>query len=193
MRKNLFLAIIFMIGFHGLPAWADDVIDQVNEGLKAYEAKDFSTAAVAFSAATNLIRQKQAEQLTALLPEALSGWTANDSESGSASPMAMGGGIQAKRVYRKGRDQVTVTIMGQSPLLQSMSMMFNNPMFQSGNSKLVIMDGRKVMQDKRQNSLTTMIANKLLVSVKGRRRAELDDVKAYFKAIDFAALKKFVN
>lgn len=193
MRKNLFLAIIFMVGFQGVPAWADDVTDQVNEGLKAYEKKDYSTAAVAFGAATNLIRQKQAEQLTALLPDALAGWEAKDSESGSASPMAMGGGIQAKRVYRKGRDQITVTIMGQSPLLQSMSMMFNNPMFQSGNSKLVIMDGRKVMQDKRKNSLTTMIDNKLLVSVKGRRRAESDDVKAYFKAIDFDALKKFAN
>lgn len=193
MRKNLFLAVIFVAVLHGLPAWADDVTDQINEGLKAYGKNDYSTAAIALNAATNLIRQKQAEQLTGLLPDALSGWTAKDSESGSASPMAMGGGIQAKRIYQKDRAKVTVSIMGESPLLQSMSMMFSNPMFQSGNSKLVIMDGRKVMQDKRKKSFTTMIANKMLVSVKGSRRAEPDDVKAYFKAIDFDGLKKFVN
>lgn len=192
MQKSLFIAGIMLVALGGAPAWADDVTDQINEGLKAYEKSDLSTAAAALTAATNLIRQKQAKRLAAVLPEPLSGWTAKAADT-EAAPMGLGSGIQARRVYKKGVAQVTVTIAGESPMLQAMSVMFSNPMFQSGESSLVIMDDRKVIQDKRKNALMTMIADKILVSAKGGLQTEAGDVKAYFNALDFDTLKKLVN
>lgn len=182
---------IFLAIFSHMPiATADDVTDQIQEALTAYEKKDFSTAAIALDAASKLVRQQQGEKIAKLLPEPLDGWKIRDRRRRSSGGAIFGGGVQAKREYQRDRERVTVTLASNSPMLQAMNMMMTNPAFQSGGMKLVIMGGRKVMQNERENSLQTIVANKLLVNVKGNRRTEPDAVKDYFKAIDFAALEK---
>ena len=182
---------IVLATFSSLPiAQADDVTDQIQEALTAYEKKDLNTAAIALDAASKLIRQQQAEKIANLLPAPLDGWRVRDRGRRSGGGAIFGGGVQAKREYQRARERVTVTLASNSPMLQAMTMMMTNPAFQSGGMKLVIMGGRKVMQNERDNSLQTIVANKMLVNVKGNRSAEPAAVKDYFKAIDFDALEK---
>ena len=52
---------------------ADDVSDQIDEAVKAYEKEDYNTAITALDSASTLIRQKKGELVSKLLPEPLDG------------------------------------------------------------------------------------------------------------------------
>jgi len=191
MRTAILTTAALLAGLYASMAMADEVTDQIQEGLKAYEKGDLDTATIALDTAATLIRQQQANSLSGVLPEPLPGWSADDAETSSAGAAMLGGGLHAERTYRKEDEQVNVSIVGNSPMLQAMSMMFANPAMMGGDAKLLIIDGRKVIQKKEDHSLQAMIANNFLVSVEGDDGTADESVKAYFEAIDFEALEKF--
>jgi len=191
MRTAILTTAALLAGLYASMAMADEVTDQIQEGLKAYEKGDLDTATIALDTAATLIRQKQANSLSGVLPEPLPGWSADEAETSSAGAAMLGGGLHAERTYRKEDEQVNVSIVGNSPMLQAMSMMFANPAMMGGDAKLLIIDGRKVIQKKEDHSLEAMIANNFLVSVEGGDGTADESVKAYFEAIDFEALEKF--
>lgn len=188
--KRYLPAIAMLALFLVYPAWADDVTDQMDEASKAYKKKDFSTASMALDTALTLIRQKRAESLSKLLPEPLSGWSAKKAGSKAIPKGMFGGGITAERIYSKGKEKITISFATDSPMLQTMSMMFTNPMFAGSSGLLEIVDGKKAMYKQRDNSYMLIVANRLLVTVKGNRKTDKPAVKSYLKAIDFAALEK---
>ncbi|VAX16213.1 hypothetical protein MNBD_NITROSPINAE04-2602 [hydrothermal vent metagenome] len=189
MKRLSFIFTLISIMFAS-PVFADDVTDQIDEALKAYKKNDYSMATTALDSASALIRQKKGDALAKLLPEPLKGWKAEEAESSSAGAAMFGGGTNVKRVYKKGKESVTITVTTDSPMLQAMSMMFANPQFSGPNARLVVIDGRKVINDKKKNSLQTMVAGKILVNVKGKRKTHPEDVKKYFKAINFKEIEK---
>jgi len=191
MRTAILTTAALLAGLYASMAMADEVTDQIQEGLKAYEKGDLDTATIALDTAATLIRQQQANSLSGVLPEPLPGWSADDAETSSAGAAMLGGGLHAERTYRKEDEQVNVSVVGNSPMLQAMSMMFANPAMMGGDAKLLIVDGRKVIQKKEDHSLQAMIANNFLVTVEGGDGTADESVKAYFEAIDFEALEKF--
>ena len=191
MRTVILVTASLITGLYASLALADDVTDQIQEGLKAYEKGDLDTATIALDSASSMIREMQAGGLSNILPEPIDGWTAEDAETSTAGAAMFGGGLQASRSYRKDDEQVGISIIGNSPMLQAMSMMFTNPAMLGGDTKLVVIDGRKVIQDKQAHSLQAMVNNNFLVSVEGDDLTSDDSVKAYFQSIDFAALEKF--
>jgi len=176
---------------------ADDVTDQIDEAVKAYEKEDYNTAITALDSASTLIRQKKGELIGKLLPEPLSGWEAGEPETSSAPAGMFGGGITAKRAYTRTADgkteKVTITITTDSPLIQTMGMMFSNPMFMGQDNKLIVINGEKAIANQQDNSLMAMVANKVLVKVDGAKTTTEDMLKEYFKAIDFKALKEYAQ
>ena len=191
MKKTILTTTVLLIGLYAPETMADEVTDQIQEGLKAYEKGDYDTASLALDTAAALIRQMQATSLSGVLPEPLDGWTAEEAETSSAGAAMFGGGLQASRAYHKDEENITITIIGNSPMLQAMSMMFANPAMQGGSAKLIVVDGRKVIQNKEERSLQTMINNNFLVSVEGEQGTADESLRAYFDAVDFAALEKF--
>lgn len=197
-----------------LPARAaDDVVNQINEGLTAYKAGKLSQAASELEFAIQAIRQKQAEGLKEVFPKPPAGWKAEDPEVGAAGSMAMmGGGISAKCTYTSEKaiptdpkdpeageqnPSVQVEIVGESPLLQGMMAMMANPMFAtSGGGKMVKLASYKALLKAEKNSrveLSVVVGNKLLVTVKGDDGAVEKDVMAIAKGVDFAKLEKFTQ
>jgi hypothetical protein len=170
-------------------SFADDVTDQIDEALKAYKKKDYATATTALDAAANLIRQAKAETTKTLLPEPLAGWTADEAEVTTMGAGMMGGGTSILRQYRKGDDQVEVTLVSDSPMLQAMAMMFSGAMSGPDN-KLVVIDGRKTTYAKSDNAYQTLVANKTLVKVSGSEGVDDKTLRAYLKAVKFAELEK---
>jgi hypothetical protein len=180
-----------------LEVLADDVTDQIEEAVKAYEKEDYNTAVTALDSASTLIRQKKGELVSKLLPEPLDGWEAQEAKSSSAGAGMFGGGISANKSYTQKVDgkteSITISITTDSPLIQTMGMMFSNPMFMGGDNKLMVINGEKAIADTNNNKLTAMIANKVLVEVSGKRGASTDHVKDYFKSIDFKAIKEYAQ
>ena len=171
------------------PARADDIIDQINEALAAYDRKDLPTAMAGLEAALNLMRQSRADTYGALLPAAPDGWTADDVETVAVSVAMAGGGTGASRKYHKGNDTVTVSILADSPLLQAMSALASSGLAAMGGMRTQIVNGRRTVYIKDDGSFTTIVGDRMLVRVEGKGLPE-DALKQFLTAVDFAAVDK---
>ncbi|WP_339898347.1 hypothetical protein [uncultured Gilvimarinus sp.] len=170
--------------------YADEVTDAVDEGLSAYKSGDLSTASSQLDYASGLIRQQKAESIKVVFPNALGGWEASEVESESSGGM-MGAGISANREYYKGDADVSIELVMDSPMLQSMMGMINNPsMITMNGGKLVKVQGQKAIYngDKDYPELIMIIDNNAMFTLKANGGATLDDLKAYGEALDLEAL-----
>ncbi len=174
-------------------AHADDVTDQINEALKAYQSHDTQTAIAALDAAANLLRQSRAEGLKKLLPAAPSGWTADEAEASAVGAAMLGGGTTASRTYHNGSQRVEVQIMADSPMLQGMAALLGSPFAAAGGMKTVVVGGRRMSYTADDNSYMTMVADKVIVKVEGSKDTPDPTLKGFIGAIDFAAIEKLAR
>ena len=188
----LFISSLF---FTSGAVFADEITDSIEEAMEYYKESNYVEASNSLDYASQLIRQKRSGNLEALLPEPLTGWSAEDVKSQAAGPGYLGGMISAKRKYKKDKSSVTIEIITDSPALLSMVMLFSNPAYASA-------DGGKLTKIKRQKAIikyhpsnkngeiNIVVAKQYLVSVKGRN-IDKNDLVDYASAIDYKKLKKF--
>ena len=181
-------------------AMADDISDQLKQALKFYEEGKIAEALGEVDFAAAQLRQKKAEMLGAVFPEAPEGYKAMKPQVESAGSGMLGGGISASREYRAATGgSVTLKVVTDSPILQSMAMMMSNPMFMQGgrNGKLVRISGHKAILKERSETraeIQTVVHSKALVEVKVNRIEGASDVaKAFFKSIDLDKLGKLIK
>jgi len=193
MRFRHGFAALLLIGCCAQGARADDVTDQINEALKAYQNHDAQTALAALDAAASLLRQARAESFKALLPAAPSGWTADAGESTAVGAAMLGGGTTASRRYHNGDQQVDVQIMADSPMLQGMAALLGSPFAAVGGMKTVVVAGRRLSYAPDENSYMTLVGNKVIVKVEGSKGVADAALKSFIGAIDFAAIEKLAH
>ena len=191
--STLFIAIAVLLLTIPSFVYADDVTDSINEALDAYKEGEYSAAVDSLNYASQLINQKKGDSLSLLLPEPLDGWSSKSSKSQAMGAAMFGGGITAERKYVKGKNNVSIEIVADSPMMQSVMMMFSNPMYATS-------DGGKLEKIKRQKAIVKfdaendrgdikiVVANRFLVTIKGNKTT-LADLKAYAEAIDYKKLK----
>lgn len=167
----------------------DPVIQTIEKAMEEYKNKDFSNAASSLDYASQLIRQKKGEALAELLPAPLSGWTADDGESQVTAASLFGGGLSAEKKYSKEESVVNITIVTDSPLMQSMVMMFSNPIFAASAGKFELINGYKgiVNYQNQGGDINIVVNNRFLVTLKGRNVSR-DDLMAYANSIDLKAI-----
>lgn len=187
--KIFCLALVLVVPFG--TASADETVDSIKEALEAYKAGDLAEAMSSLNYATQLIRQKKGELLVKFLPKPLPGWEAREGTSQSAGAAMFGGGTTAERKYNKGSSEITVTFMIDSPMIQSMLMMFSNPMFVGQDGKLARINRQKVIvkyePQQKQGEITAVVDKRILVTVRGRE-VEKTDLEEYTKSIDFKGI-----
>jgi hypothetical protein len=171
------------------PARADDVTEQINEALTAYNRKDLPTAIAGLEAALNIIRQSRADAYGAQLPAPPAGWKADAVETISAGVAMVGGGTGASRVYHKGNDTVTVQILADSPMMQAMSTLASNGMAAMGGMRTQIVNGRRTLYIKDDGAFMTFVGDHIMVRVEGKGQPE-ETLKQFLTAVDFAAVEK---
>ena len=168
------------------PVLGDEIEDSINESLAAYGKNDLTAAKQALDYASQLIAQRNAEGLGAVLPDALDGWKAEDVETQKAGAVIFGG-IGAARKYTKGKDRVHLQIVGDSPMLATWMPMVSNPaMAAAMGGKMARIGTRRAIQTK-DGQVIMVVANRFLVMVEGS--ASLEDKTAYVAAIDFDRLE----
>ena len=171
-------------------ARADDVTDQINEALKAYQNHDTQTAIAALDAATNLLRQSRADGLKRLLPQPPPGWTADAAESTAVSVAMLGGGVTASRAYHNGNQRVEVQIVADSPMLQTVAALISSPLGALGGMKTLVIGGRRYSYNETENSYITLIADKVIVRIDGNSAAPEPTLRSFLNLLDFAAIEK---
>ncbi len=200
MKKLLSMAVlIFVVGTcFSLPVMAgeatDDVLTTIDEAVKQYRLGDYAGAASNLDYASQLVRQKKSERMKELLPGPLEGWQAKPASAQTLGTAVFGGGVTVSRDYNKADQLVSIEIVSDSPVLQSVMMMLNNPMFAgaSGGTLTTIKGQRSIMKfdDKaRKGEVDIVVANRFMVTVKGQN-VDKDVLKSYAAAIDFVALAK---
>ncbi len=136
------LAVLFL----ALPLHAgeDTVLSTIKEATRQYQAGDYSGSASNLDYASQLIRQKKSEKMKDLLPEPLPGWDGKEASAQALGAAVLGGGVTVSRDYTRGASSISVEIVSDSPVLQSVLMMLNNPVFAgAGGGRLETVKGNR--------------------------------------------------
>ena len=187
--SRLTLACVVMAA--ALPAAAlaaDDILDAIDAGRKAYQAGDMQNAKQSLDLASQLIGQKNAEAFAALLPAALPGWKAEKAQTNAVGAGILGGVSAASRSYSNGKgDTVDVSITGDSAILMQFGPMLNNPALAGAIGKLIKVGGQRAIQTG-DGDIMMMVASKFMIQVQGS--ADAAAKLSYAQAVDVAKLSK---
>ncbi len=170
----------------------DDVLATIEEAVKQYKSGNFAGAASNLDYASQLIRQKKSEKMKELLPEPLAGWKAEEASAQAVATAVFGGGVTVSRDYHRGPAKVSVEIVSDSPVLQSVMMMLNNPMFAgAGGGKLQTINGQRAIvkydANGKNGEINIVAAGKFMITVKGQKVSR-EDLVAYAAAVDYKRL-----
>ncbi|MDD5720511.1 MAG: hypothetical protein PHQ53_12570 [Candidatus Krumholzibacteria bacterium] len=187
--------VLMLAATIALPAVADEILDQINNGIQLYKSGDFAGAASELEFAAAQIRQLRAGEVSGALPKPLAGWTAPDAETSAMGTAFFGGGTSASRKYTKGDASVEVQIVTDSPMLQGVTMLLNNPtLLGASGQKLIRVKGNKAALEWENDhgTIQVVVAGSVLVSVTGYE-CKQDDLTAYAEAVDYELLKQIMS
>jgi len=173
-------------------ATEDEVLTIIDQASSQYKSGDFAGAASNLDYAAQLIRQKKSESMKDLLPEPLEGWEAEDAVAQAMGTAVFGGGISVSRTYKRKPSSVTIDIVSDSPVLQSLVMMINNPMVAGASGgKLQTVNGQRAIVQYTESSgsgeVNIVVDNRFMVTIKGKK-VERSELLAYAEAMDYKAL-----
>jgi len=193
-RLVVLTALILAAAMSASAAGKDEVLSIIQEAVGQYEKGDYTGAANNLDYASRLIRQKKGEAIKTYLPEPLPGWEAGEAQAQAVGTAILGGGINVSRNYTRDQASVSIEIVTDSPLMQSLVMMMNNPMLAgAGGGKLITINGQRAMvqfsEESGSGEISIVVANRFLVTVRGNDVAR-SELMAYAEAIDY---KKLAN
>lgn len=173
---------------------AGEATEVIEEALQAYNKEDLNVAADALNEAIAIVLQEKAARMETKCPKAIDGWKKDKTVSNSSAGSVFGGGTVTECKYSNDKNKITISFTTDSPMLQSMMVLFNNPMFANsdgGKIKRIKADGKKhkaiiKYDENRKTGEITSIFENILVGVKGR--ASEDELMSYFKSIKFSSL-----
>ncbi|WP_028856703.1 hypothetical protein [Psychrilyobacter atlanticus] len=191
--KNLKMNGLFIIlMIFSVPAYANDIEESMKDASKYYNDGEYKNSVESLNYASQLIQQEVAGKIEPFLPKPLSGWTTPNTNSQPMNASLFGGAITTKRQYNKKSSSITVQIITDSQLIQSMSTVFTNPMFTTSNGGRLERINRqkaivKFTPDTKSGKIEIIAANRFLVLVEGQEITK-KELKDYAGAIDYEKL-----
>ena len=172
---------------------SDEVTETINQAMAQYNAGKYAEAAGNLDYAAQKIRQKRGGNLQKFLPQALNGWQSEEAKSEAVAAAMFGGGLTAERRYIRNQDVVTVKIITDSPMLQSMMMIFQNPMLATGDGGKIskIKDAKAIIKchpSDKTGEITIVVDDRFLIQITGDGVTE-EELMGYAEAMDFAGLQ----
>lgn len=173
-------------------ALADDVKNSIEEAMEYYQEGAYKDAVESLNYASQLIQQMKGKQLEAFLPT-VDGWSVSKAESKSIGASMLGGGITVEGYYRKDTSSVSVQMITDSPMMQTMIMMISNPMIATADGGQLQRIGRekaivKYDEEAQSGEIRMVVADAYLITIEGKQVDE-DTLIGFAEAIDFKKLK----
>ncbi len=186
MRKFALATILLLTA--AAPAIADPIHDSIARALAAYDKGDMRTAKQQLDIASQQIATRNAQLLATVLPRPYAGWTADKPEVVGIGNI-LGGAITAKCSYHSGNKTVTLSIVGDSPMLSAFMAIISNP-------QIAMMSGNKIVNIGNNQALITpdgqiqmAYNNRWYITVEGN--APVNEKQAYLTAVNYRALQQF--
>jgi hypothetical protein len=169
-------------------AAADEFTDTLQSALKAYEEGDVDGASADLEYAGKLLTAMKAESLAGFLPAALPGWTRAEADAAESSGFMgmLGGGSAAAATYTRGSDELTITLVANSPMVSGIGAMITGMGAMTGSKPIRVQRTEFSMNE---GELQGVVDGAVMVSVGGN--ASVEDKTAYLEAMDFDALADF--
>jgi len=191
---RIVLTLLMVLSSQSVRAAEDNVLSTIKEAVRQYQAGDYTGASSNLDYASQLVRQQKSEKMKALLPDAPSGWQAGEASAQALGAAILGGGVTVSRDYTKGASTVSVEIVSDSPVLQSVLMMIKNPVFAgAGGGKLETLKGQRAIikydGNKKDGELYIVVASRFVVTIKGRQ-VPREDLLTFAEIIDYRVLEK---
>ncbi len=141
-----------------------------------------------------LIRQKKSEALKEVFPEPFVGWEAEIATSQATGTAVFGKNISVSRTYERKQSTVTIDIVSDSPVMQSLIMMLNNPVIAgAGGAKLESFGTHKGIvqynETNRSGDVNLVIDDHFMITVKGQQ-VDREELIAYVQAVQYSKLTK---
>ena len=196
-KKLLILSVLLIVVSWGFtPAYADEILDSINEAIEAYKEKEYAEAAESLDYAKQLIQQLRSENIMKFLPQALPGWESKTAETQSMGMLGGMSGVQ-KEYFKpgagdQGRKRITINIMAESPMMQGMMAIFNPAYAGAQGGKLQKIKRNKAIvkysPDGRSGEVNVLVKKSYIVSIKGNS-VDKKDLLDYAEAVDYKGLK----
>lgn len=192
-KLGLVLAMHNALAIH---AHADEIIEQIEAGKAFYAEGDLARALTEFEFALNTLRTQFSNQFMATLPEPPALWSAEQAvlESGAA---LFGAGVMVTRRYeeQKGEGQITAELMVDSPMVQALSAVFNNPIMiasDPGMERVRFGEMTGLLNwdaDRRRGDLSLSIGGRVLAKLVGRDLSDKTLLVDLMRAWDLDAVQ----
>lgn len=166
---------------------ADDILDAIDQGRKAYQAGDLGGAKQQLDLASQLIAQKNAETFAKLLPAPLPGWQAEKAQAHAVGASLLGASAASRNYTNSKGDNVEVSITGDSAMVMQFAPMMANPALAAAMGKLIRVGSLRGIQNQ-DGDVMLVVNNKFLINVTGS--ADAASKLAYANAVDVAKLSK---
>jgi hypothetical protein len=170
-------------------AAADEFTDTLESALEAYHAGDVGAAQQDLDYAGKLLTAMKSESLAKFLPAAPAGWTREESDGGSEAAGVMGmfgGGTVASATYRRGAEEMELSLIANSPMITGMAGMLSGVAAMGGGKPMRIQRTEFALNDE---DLQGVVGGKVMVSVGGN--ATVEDKTALVDGMDLGALADF--
>jgi hypothetical protein len=170
-------------------ATADEFTDTLDGALQAYRDGDITAAQQDLDYAGKLLTAMKSESLAKFLPAAPAGWARDESSDAADASGVMGmfgGGTTASATYRRGDEEMTLTLIANSPMITGMAGMLSGIAAMGGGKPMRIQRTEFAMNDQ---DLQGVVGGKVMVSVGGN--AAVEDKTALIETMDFGALEDF--
>ena len=177
-------------------AVGDEITDQIQSALEAYEQHDYQGAIGDLNFAVAQIREILNAQNAQLLPEPLEGWSASEVENVGAAMAMLGGGTSMTRRYARDDEALEINITANSPWIAGMMQMMTNPMLMAGNPNLKPYRYKRINGMKESSDghveVTLALASQIMVKVTGDNLSDAAVIEQYLDAMDFDRIEKAI-
>lgn len=179
------------------PTAADPVTDQIDAALRAYREGENRLAIQALQFAVAQIEEQLAAQRASLLPEPLTGWSAEPANSNSGGLIGLLTGTNISRSYRQDNSgaEISISVTADSPLLAMMNVLMASPMLmqaEPGTKPYSFGVYRGILRNdpSGDTQLSLMLGTRILLQLDGTGGATQEMLENYLKAINVKALEK---
>jgi len=195
MKKILLAGLLTLPMLMSTPLMADEIEDQIQAGLKAYQDKDYKIAVDELKFAMAQLEKLSQNDNQKLLPPALDGWVMqNDDSTAQAAMSMMGGGTSIGANYTHGNETVHIQIIANSPMIAMVGMMINNPMMAAADENTEPYRYKRIKGIKqtegKNTEITLLLVGQIMIKIDGENLKDTAVLEQYLDKMDMKALKE---
>lgn len=195
MKKLLLAGLVSLPILMNTVLMADEIEDQIQAGLKAYQNKEYKVAVDELKFAMAQLEKLAQNDNKKLLPPALDGWTMKDDDSQTQAAMSMlGGGTTVGANYTRGNESIHIQIIANSPMIAMVGMMINNPMMAAADENTKPYRYKRIKGIKKTEGgdieITLLLVGQIMIRLDGNNLKDSAVLEQYLDKIDMSKLKE---